>query len=171
MTVETDEELVSHLVTSQMRLYGLILCMLPDRERAKDVLQNTNLAIWRKRGSFVPGTDFWAWASQIARFEVRNSCRKRSFDRHIFDEAALREVAATVDESVHNEDALRLFHHCVGKLSQRQADILHARYRTGDPVQKIALDRQSTVGAIKLSLYRARQALIQCIQRNLQAKG
>jgi RNA polymerase sigma-70 factor (ECF subfamily) len=41
-----------------------------------DILQEINAVLWEKALEFQPGTDSWAWASQIARFKVLNHVRK-----------------------------------------------------------------------------------------------
>lgn len=171
MNAITEERLVQQLVDSQLRLHGFILALLADRDAARDVLQNVNLVLWRKRDSFTPGTDFWAWASQVARFEVRAYYRDRGRERLVFDDETLDTIAETVQQQAFDEDRLRAFHHCLGKLAPRQAEALAARYRGEQSLQQMADESGATLGAMKLLLHRARQALAGCIEKTLGAEA
>ena len=67
---ERGDEFIVHLTACQNRLYAYVFSLLPDRERRRDVLQETNLVLWRKSDQFMAGTDFGAWACKVAYFEV-----------------------------------------------------------------------------------------------------
>jgi len=56
----------------QAAIYSHIFALLPQPEDASDVFQNTRLALLRKSAQFTPGTNFRAWAGQIAKYEVFN---------------------------------------------------------------------------------------------------
>src|SRR6185295_17761076 len=47
-------------------LKGFILGLLPDHNRAEDVLQEVFLTLTQKADEFTPGTDFTAWARAVA---------------------------------------------------------------------------------------------------------
>src|SRR6185436_3929431 len=51
-------------------LKGFILGLLPDYNRAEDVLQEVFLTLTQKADEFTPGTDFTAWARAVARIKV-----------------------------------------------------------------------------------------------------
>ena len=65
-----DREFVELFTRHQRRLYLLILAQVPRPADAEEILQETNLVIWRKAAKFQPGTNFFAWAAQIAGYEV-----------------------------------------------------------------------------------------------------
>ena len=64
------------LLRHQDRLRGFIRCLLIDRRDADDVWQDVNLLLVRKAADFRTGTDFWAWAIQVARYQVLTQCKK-----------------------------------------------------------------------------------------------
>ena len=72
-----NEQFVRCLTEYQRRLYTYILAMLGDPNAADDVFQDTNVAIWRKAAEYAEGTNFWAWTSRIAYYEVL-AYRKRT---------------------------------------------------------------------------------------------
>ncbi|MFN9878189.1 MAG: sigma factor, partial [Planctomycetota bacterium] len=82
-------EIVQLIAAHQTRLRGLVRCLLVRPADVDDVLQEVNTVLWEKASEFQAGTDFWAWASQIARFKALNHLRKYSRDRLVFDERIL----------------------------------------------------------------------------------
>jgi RNA polymerase sigma-70 factor, ECF subfamily len=87
------EHFVRSLTEYQSRLYAYIVAMLGDADAAGDVFQNTNVAIWRKAAEYTEGTNFWAWTSRIAHFEVLAFRKRRQRDRHVFDDGLLANIA------------------------------------------------------------------------------
>ena len=49
---DKSEQFVRHLTENQNRLYGYVYSLLGDHSRAADVVQETNLVLWRKVGEF-----------------------------------------------------------------------------------------------------------------------
>jgi len=89
-------EFVAELTRHQPRLRGLVRCLLFDRKDAEDVLQDANLTLVRKSADYRPGTDFWAWASQVARYQVLTHCKRLKRDKLVFS----ADLLATLAESV-----------------------------------------------------------------------
>ena len=65
-----SEEFVRLLTEAQGPVYGYLLTLITDRNRARDLLQETNITIWKKADTFEEGTNFNAWACKIAYFHV-----------------------------------------------------------------------------------------------------
>ncbi|MFN6162181.1 MAG: sigma factor, partial [Planctomycetota bacterium] len=76
MPNSNPSEIVSLIASHQTRLRGLVRCLLVRSADVDDVLQEINAVLWEKADQFQPGTDFWAWASQVARFKALNHIRK-----------------------------------------------------------------------------------------------
>ena len=136
-----------------------------------DVLQDTNVTLWRKADEFVDGTNFGAWAKRVAYFEVLAYRERRSRERHVFDNDLLREVA---DEAAEQTDAMsaELFtlHRCMERLAQVDRALVQARYAPGGSVKKLAELRGKSPNAISLALYRIRNELADCIEASLGRK-
>lgn len=168
MGPDTDR-FVGLLTASQPALYACILSLLPDRLAAHDVLQETNLTLWRKAADFEHGTNFLAWASRIARNHVLNHRRKLRRDRLVFDEGLFAELcerqAARADDASRYAEMLR---ECLGKLQDDQRKLVEERYSPGGSVKQIAESRSQTAGAVSQMLYRIREALMNCVARGLR---
>jgi RNA polymerase sigma-70 factor (ECF subfamily) len=83
--------------------------LLPGYPHAEDVTQEVLLTIWKKRSDFTAGSNFKAWAFQIAKYHVLNQRRKivRSkwlvFDEELMDQFEPGAVAE--EDSVFAEEA------------------------------------------------------------------
>ena len=96
-TKEQIEQFVQQLTACQTMLYAYILMLLPSHDDADDVLQETNLVLWRKADEFVDGTEFGAWACRVAHFQVRAWLRDAQRDRHVFDPELLGSLAGEAE--------------------------------------------------------------------------
>jgi len=160
-----SEEFIGLLTANQTPIYACILTLLPDRAAAQDVLQETNLTLWRKAGEFEAGTNFLAWAGRIARYHVLNHRRKLKRDRLVFEESLFLELAERQAQRVEDYGALHAsLRHCIEKLPAPQRRLVERRYALDGSVQRIAEQDGKSVGAISQSLYRIRELLLNCVQ-------
>lgn len=165
-------EFVQLLTTHQSRIYGYILSLVFDRNQADDVLQQTNAVLWRKAGEFQLGSNFVAWAFQIAYFEIMQHRRQQQRERLVFgDELVdhIAEVAREEDERfLERQTYLR---QCLDQMSERHRDILRRRYLVGADLSKVAQDIESSVNAVKQLLFRAREALRACVDGKMETRS
>ena len=66
---DPEETFVQLVVTHQAALRAFVLSLLPGSDEVEDVIQETNAAIWRKRGEFEIGTNFKSWMFSVAKFQ------------------------------------------------------------------------------------------------------
>lgn len=163
-----NDQFIRDLTNCQNRLYAYILTLLPDPERARDVLQETNVVLWRKAGEFKTGTNFGAWACKIAYFEVLTERQRRRRDRHVFDEEMIAQLARHTEQRLGRLDDRSLaLDECLQQLTRQQRDRLMARYSSGGSVLAMAEELGETPGAVATALYRIRTALLKCIENKL----
>ena len=161
----SEEALVQLLTAEQLKLLHYIAMLLGDPHEAQNVLQETNLVIWRKSSEFQAGTNFSAWAHQIAYWQVRAYVRDRHRDRHVFNEKLIDQLASrTVDDSVEAETRVAL-RHCMKQTSKQNMEMLRKRYEEGLSIISLAEELGKTPSAVKVRLMRIRQALLNCIQQ------
>ncbi|MBB3209524.1 RNA polymerase sigma-70 factor (ECF subfamily) [Rhodopirellula rubra] len=161
-------EYLQLLTTTQSRLYGYILSLVFDPDHANDILQQTNAILWEKEEDFELGTNFVAWAFRIAHFQVLAHRKQQQRDRLVFDDDMLGDLATMAGQSDDDfELRQRRLRTCIEKLPARQRDIVRRRYTTGSQLQTIANETDQTVNSVKQILFRARAALIQCVNSGL----
>lgn len=166
------DDFIRRMTECQNRLYVYILALLPDPERARDVLQETNVVLWRKADNYEPGTSFQAWACKVAYFEVLSERRRRGRDRLLFDDNTLELVAQHAGKRSENlDDRAVALDECLKRLDERQRKRLHDRYGPGGSVQLAAQRSGLTRGSIAVALQRIRTALMQCIEAKLSKEA
>lgn len=171
--MESDsEEFVRLLTEAQGPVYGYIVTLIPDRNRARDLLQETNITLWRKADNFEEGTNFHAWACRVAYFHVLAFRRKMAREKLVFNDEILDYLAERNDQRIAEEGALersRALRNCLQKLPEHHRKLVEARYQPGASVQQIAAEQERTVGSVSQTLYRIRHNLMICIEKTLAA--
>jgi len=165
------EKFVCQLTECQGRMYAYIFTLLGNADRAHEVLQSTNLTIWRKADEFKQGTNFGAWASRIAYYEVLADRKRRNCDRHLFDVALIEQVAVQAESTASDvDDKRRALRSCMEKLDEADRELIKQRYEPQGSVQQIAQHLSKSVGAISQALYRIRRVLAGCIAQTLASE-
>jgi RNA polymerase sigma-70 factor (ECF subfamily) len=169
---DNKDEFVMELIGCQNRLRGFLRCLLVTHEDLDDVLQNTNRVLLKKSHTFTPGTDFWAWACQVARFEVLAHHRRQQRDRHLFDLEFIQELACRAESQLQVQSDLKAaLEECLKQLSKSSGELLESRYAEGQSVQEIAMRLGRPVGSIRQTLYRIRQQLRSCLESSMQGSA
>jgi RNA polymerase sigma-70 factor (ECF subfamily) len=165
------ERFVRLLGRYQQRVYSFILTLVPHWADADEVLQETNIVLWRKFCEFQPDTDFVRWANQVAYFEVLKFRRRQHKDHLFFSDAFVEEVAAEVMEM---SDTLQVQRDrlagCLKKLSDRDRTLIHLRYDEGSSVKRVAEQLGRSADSVYKSLGRVRRMLMSCIHRDTLAE-
>ena len=108
---DRQQKFVVQLTEHQNRVYGYIFSMLGDHTVAADVLQETNLVLWRRSAEWIPDAPFLPWAFTVARFQVLAHVRDRKRERCLLDielvEALSVDVAAESNRLEQTRDAPR----------------------------------------------------------------
>lgn len=165
---EPDPQFVYDLTDWQNRLFGYLVTLLGNVHDARDVLQETNLVIWRRAETFTAGTDFGAWARKCAYFQAMAFLRDRKREPNLLGEELLALIAgeesAVLDE---NERKLAL-RDCLAQLSDEQRSLIKCRYRDQLPVRELAAEVGKSESALKMTLMRIREMLQVCISLKLK---
>ncbi len=162
------DEFVLLVINTQPRLYAYILSLVFNKERAQDILQQTNLVLLEKETDFTHGTEFFAWSARVAYYEVLADRRRRARDRHLFSDELLAVVAAESSKTLATlEDRSDALRECLDKLTSAHREILMRRYRPGSSVAEIAASLGKTPNALSALLHRLRSGLVDCVGRKL----
>jgi len=165
-------EFVRLLTGQQRQLYLYIIALLPNPADVDDVLQATNMVLWSKADEFEPGSDFGAWARQVAYFEVLAFRKRKRQGRLLFNTNLLDVMAAEWEDTADRLEARRqALETCLEKLRPKDRDLLAKRYGSGNTVLEIAGQVSRPVKSIYRSLERMRMTLLECIRRQLTVGG
>jgi len=169
---DKTEHFVQQLATHQNRLYGYVFSLLGDHSRTADVLQETNMVLWRKIDEFQTDKAFLPWAFAIARFQVLAHLRDKKRDRLLLDAELAESVSLETERQAEHFDELReALRPCMKTLSAGNHDLVERRYFRAMSISDIAREVDRTVSAVKVALLRSRRHLSECIQRRMAAEG
>ena len=161
-------EFVTELTRNQRQLHAFILTMVWDFEEADDLLQETNLALWRKAEEFDTTREFLPWAMQFARFQVKAWLKRRQRLPPAFDDAAIDRLMHRSIDAARRGDARRsALEDCLQRLPDAQRQLLARRYSPDVSVAEMAAQQSMNPAALSQALRRIRIALLACIERKL----
>lgn len=166
-----SDAVVMQITACQSRLYAYILTLTGDREQARDVLQETNLVLWRKAQEFELGTNFIAWAFKIARYQVMASRQKIARDKLVFDDELLTDMADIFDDEDRFDERQDALGRCIEEIAPNHRNMLRIRYSDGLSVKEMASRLNKSANAIAKVLHRTRIALMKCIEQRVSEGG
>lgn len=167
---EARPEFVCDLTDWQNRLFGYLVTLLGNVHDARDVLQETNLVMWRRMDTFTHGTDFGAWARRCAYFQAMAFLRDRKRGPSLLGEELLAMIAEEAEQSPfidENERKLALLD-CLGQLPDDHRALIKHRYHDATPVRNLAAEFGKSESAMKMMLLRIREVLQTCISSKLK---
>jgi len=163
-----SDDFLRAMTEHQTQILGFITASLRDPARSQDVLQNTNLALWKKAQEYRPEERFLPWALGFARFEILVSLRNRGRDRLAFNTDLVELMFDPLSEEVEGiPDRQIALRHCLKELPQKQQQMLAMRYGNRVPLAEIASATGRSLDSVKSLLSRIRKALGSCINRRL----
>ncbi len=168
LTPERQEEFVRLLDGTHAMLLRYVLSLVANRHDAEDVMQRASVVMWKRFGTFESGTDFVAWATTIAFYEVKNFQRVTGRSRLEFDDDLMQTLAAERAQHVQRwstrMDALEI---CVEKLEPSQRVLVETIYTQGVEVGEVARQQGRAPQTIYNQLNFIRRALAACVQRQM----
>jgi RNA polymerase sigma-70 factor (ECF subfamily) len=169
---DRSKELLLLITQHQRRIFSYIYSMVPDRHDAEDLLQETNRIICEKFDQFTLGTDFVAWACQVAYWQVRAARQKFARAKVVFDQDLMDAVAKTAEElrpelDLRHEALAR----CLQKLHPRDRELVLTRYEPGGGVEEAAKRSGRSLDAAYKALGRLRKLLLDCVSHQLDLES
>lgn len=165
---ERDEAFMQLLTRNQRDLRAFVIGVTPTAADADDVLQEVNLALWKKRQLYDRAQDFLRWAFGFAVMEVRNFRNRTAKSRLWFNDELLQLVAEAYprDSQIveQRRDALA---NCVQKLGTVERQFISDFYRNECSAQELASASGKPLSTVYKTLTRSRELLRECIERTL----
>lgn len=169
---EDRHSLFSELITRhQNQLYAYIFAIVRNREDAGDLFQTVCVVLWRKFELFRPDSDFFSWARQTAKLEVRDFLKRHKPSNPVSEELldALVETTPT-SQSDAGPDYLDALRQCREKLSAADQDLLGLRYVEELSSRQIADQLQRPHQGVCNSLTRIRRWLLECVLKEFRRR-
>lgn len=150
-------------------LRGYVLALVPDLNRAEDIVQEIFLVVTDKAADFEPGSDFLAWVTTIARYKVLESIRSAGRQAGSLSPSVVEALAACAPTDGEAEPAaVAALTGCLDEIAPRARQVIDLRYRDSLKPADIARRIDWTAPAVSVTLSRARASLRKCVEARLE---
>jgi RNA polymerase sigma-70 factor, ECF subfamily len=160
-----DREFTEQLIRNQHRIFAYVATLVPNRDDAEDIFQNTCLVLWKKWKDFSLPHNFFGWACGVAYNEIRNKVRTSQQHRLQLSEDVLAQIAETRS---HTEQLLetrsRFLGPCLEKLPDEQHQLIERCYLDDEPINAVANEMNISPAALTMRLQRIRKTLFNCVE-------
>jgi RNA polymerase sigma-70 factor (ECF subfamily) len=157
----------------QARLRSFIAGYVPRATWVDDLAQQAFVSAYQSLKSFRVGTDFYAWLRQIAynhlRAELEKTKRRRRLETDYLQEIGAAELSRRLDRDNPEEDALEALRDCVSRLPDTSREIVQRHYGDGLPLAEIAGSLGRPAGSLKVTLFKIRARLRDCVEKKRAA--
>ena len=168
---ERADELALLFGRHARQIYAYILTLIPHWADAEDVFQETSTILWEKFDEFTPGTNFRAWACQVAYYRAIWFRQRQKKVAVPFGEEFFRLVA---EETLSQESLLEDRHvalgGCMQKLPSFDRNLVERCYAVGVTIKQVALDLGRTPDATYKALKRIHHELFDCVEATLRER-
>jgi len=165
----TNTEAVLRLVVGhQDRIFRYLYSLCPVEEDARDLLQETCVALLRNAEAYDTSRPFLPWAYRHAHLEVLKHRERSARNKRVFATDVIELVARqrqTMDDRLHSE--LAELENCLDQLGKDDRRMIDARYRPGTVMQDVAGELGMSRRTLFRNLRRIRRLLIECVSGRL----
>ena len=162
----SHEQFMRLFLQSEREILRYVMAIVPNVADARDILQETALALWKAIDKYDPERPFIPWACRFALNEARMFLRTEGRRKRFIREDLVAMLEARRIEMAPQLDARREhLRECLDQLPADQRSLVRGYYFDDETVPAIAERLARTVEAVYKSLQRIRQALEACIGR------
>ena len=162
--LEGETSLFSYFLERYSRsIHSLIARIIPSREDAEELTQDTFVKAFRKLNTFKGDCSFSTWLFRIGYNTAISATRKRKIVFPVIDDSLLENIS---DEEVDmvfgdEEDEVRLqkLEAAMTKLTVEEKTLITLYYTEDKPVSEIAFMLELTTDNVKVRLFRVRKKL------------
>ena len=167
-----NDEFVQLFTKWQRRLFLFILAQVPNLVEAEEILQETNLVIWRKSHTFRPGDELLRLVLPDRRAGSLQAPRPPPPPGHPDERRLLEAIAREAQENVDSlEERRRALLACLARLAASDRELIRRRYAPGETGKSLARKLGRPANSVYQSLSRIRRTLLECVKRRLAAEA
>lgn len=165
---DDHERFTRLLLESEPVMLRAILVVVPNRADAREIMQETAVALWRQFDSYDSGRPFVNWAMGFARIETRRFLARQK-RRAQLSEQAMEVLERELEGDSSFAGAIeRHLATCMQKLTDKQRGLIQGYYHESRDVEWLAEHGGRTVEAVYKAIQRIRRDLQECIERRLR---
>lgn len=165
---DAHERFTRLLLESEPVMLRSILVLVPNRADAREIVQETAVALWRQFDSYDPERPFLNWAMGFARIETRRFLARQQ-RRAQLSEQAMEVLQQEMEQEQGFASAIeKHLATCLGKLPEKQRRIIQGYYHDGRSPQWLSEKEGRTIEAIYKAIQRIRADLQVCIETQIR---
>lgn len=144
-------------------IYSLILRIVPTKEDAEELTQDTFLKAYRKLDTFKGDCSFSTWLFRIGYNTAISFVRRRKIIFPVIDENLLENIPDEAVETIFDQDddesMLQRLEVAIEKLNAEEKALITLYYMEEKPVAELAFVLELTPENVKVKLFRVRKKL------------
>lgn len=144
-------------------IYSLILRIVPTKEDAEELTQDTFLKAYRKLDTFKGDCSFSTWLFRIGYNTAISFVRRRKIIFPVIDENLLENIPDEAVETIFDQDddesMLQRLEVAIEKLNAEEKALITLYYMEEKPVAELAIVLELTPENVKVKLFRVRKKL------------
>lgn len=162
---DEHERFMRLFLAHEQEILRSVLVFVPKRHDARDIVQETAVALWQHFAEYDAARPFVNWACGFARMEVRMFLRRAQRRAALTEKAAAAlEVTAQI-ELLRQDERERHLAECRDQLPPGHRRVLDGYYLDERSVEDLARSDGRSAEAVYKLLQRIRRALLECIER------
>ena len=159
-------------MSHQRRILAFVLSLQPNLDDAEDIVQYVSRTLWEKFDRFEPGTNFAAWAFEIARLKVLEFRRQQARSTTLLSEGLIDQLAdEAAERGRYAEARQRALDGCLEALDDRQRKLVAARHAQQFRLQDLARELGRSTVTVRKMLRNVYGVLAACVERKLAEEG
>ncbi len=168
----THQQFILLFSEAETELIRYLMALLPNASDARDVLQETAVALWTTVEKYDQSQPFFPWACRFALNKARQHLRTEARRNRIFDEDVADLIAERrMDSGSRLERRREHLADCLARLPERQRELVQEYYLGNHPAGVIARNHGLSVEAVYKALQRIRRTLMECINHKVRTEG
>jgi RNA polymerase sigma-70 factor (ECF subfamily) len=169
---ERQLQFTSHFAECERALRAFAYSLVPNREDAKDIIQETLKELWRNFDKYDPSRPFLPWANRFVYLQTMRHRRSTAIRlKYTFSDETIRRL---VDQqpSLERDSALSdALDKCLKRLSEDNRDLVRLRYYADETLQEVARRTGKSADALYKRIQRIREALHDCVTKRMACEG
>lgn len=166
-------DFLARFLAAEAQIYRYVCAVAPVPQDARDIVQETALALWEHDDRYDASRPFLPWALRVARNKARQHAERAGrFPRLLADEALLELIVSEAGEFADGAvDRRAHLQRCLEKLQPNHFQLVRGYYWQKKDVEPLARELKTTVEGIYKRLQRIRGQLEKCIRMQEQQEA
>lgn len=153
-----DNTFINQLLNLQEKLFHSALFMTQDKNKAKDLLQETFLRILENKDKFRQNNNLSGWANKIMSNIFISDYRKLLIQKRYFDFISDNDITYLSEQDFMIRHSISDLMNAIEKLEDKKQTILKL-FLSGLKYEEIAQTKNLPIGTVKSQIHQAKEEL------------